>query len=279
MIDARRRLDAFLHRPRRTRRLPLWPPHHGSTTASAASRRRTQRMCAMEATARELLATAQDDRKAKLDAGRVDTVFMVGDSVQLRPTSCSTPQTLAPVVGRSFHGARLPSLPQPGSQEPSPPLTRRRRRRCRPPQQRRSSPPPPPPPRNRRSAAARRRHAPPDAPSLVVTPASFRLPTCRDDLGPCISGPDGVVLLAWRWLDSRDGGPTYLDPGVLACSPSPVRPSVSAGRRDARLAPPCRLARAGWPLGLFFARRDSRTVALAERPPRLFPTCLVMRDK
>ena len=121
MIDARRRLDAFLHRPRRTRRLPLWPPHHGSTTASAASRRRTQRMCAMEATARELLATAQDDRNAKLDAGRVDTVFMVGDRVQLRPTSCSTPQTLAPVVGRSFHGARLPSLPQPGSQEPSPP--------------------------------------------------------------------------------------------------------------------------------------------------------------
>ena len=170
--------------------------------------------------------------------------------------------------GGTFLSRCSPAEPAPARIAGTLATTRRRRRRCR-----------PPPPRNRRSAAARRRHAPPDAPSLVVTPASFRLPTCRDDLGPCISGPDGVVLLAWRWLDSRDGGPTYLDPGVLACSPSPVRPSVSAGRRDARLAPPCRLARAGWPLGLFFARRDSRTVALAERPPRLFPTCLVMRDK
>ena len=38
----------------------------------------------MEATVRELLATTQADRKAKLDAGRVDTVFKVGDRVLLR---------------------------------------------------------------------------------------------------------------------------------------------------------------------------------------------------
>ena len=38
----------------------------------------------MESTVRELLRAAQLDRKAKLDAGRVDTVFQVGDQVMLR---------------------------------------------------------------------------------------------------------------------------------------------------------------------------------------------------
>jgi hypothetical protein len=36
-------------------------------------------MLAMEVMVRELLAAAQSERKAKLDAGRVDTVFKVGD--------------------------------------------------------------------------------------------------------------------------------------------------------------------------------------------------------
>ena len=38
----------------------------------------------MEATVRELLAAAQAERKATLDAGRVDTEFKVGDRVLLR---------------------------------------------------------------------------------------------------------------------------------------------------------------------------------------------------
>ena len=38
----------------------------------------------METTVRELLAAAQAERKAKLDAGRVDTVFKIGDRVLLR---------------------------------------------------------------------------------------------------------------------------------------------------------------------------------------------------
>jgi hypothetical protein len=38
----------------------------------------------LELTVRELLAAAQQERKAKLDAGRVDTVFQVGDQVLLR---------------------------------------------------------------------------------------------------------------------------------------------------------------------------------------------------
>ena len=40
----------------------------------------------MERTVRELLAAAQTERKAKLDAGRVDTMFKVGDRVLLRTT-------------------------------------------------------------------------------------------------------------------------------------------------------------------------------------------------
>ena len=38
----------------------------------------------MESTVRELLRAAQLDPKAKVDAGRVDTVFQVGDQVMLR---------------------------------------------------------------------------------------------------------------------------------------------------------------------------------------------------
>ena len=38
----------------------------------------------LELTVRELLAAAQQERKVKLDAGRVDTVFKVGDRVLLR---------------------------------------------------------------------------------------------------------------------------------------------------------------------------------------------------
>ena len=38
----------------------------------------------MESTVRELLAAAQAERKGKLDTGRVDTVFQVGDLVLLR---------------------------------------------------------------------------------------------------------------------------------------------------------------------------------------------------
>ena len=59
----------------------------------------------MEATVRELLAAAQANRKAKLDAGRVDTVFKVGDRVLLRTKALLD---AADAVGRSLHGARLP---------------------------------------------------------------------------------------------------------------------------------------------------------------------------
>ena len=64
-------------------RLPLSLPHH-DLAAGESPTDYAQRMGAMEATVRELLAAAQADRKANLDAGRVDTVFQVGDHVQLR---------------------------------------------------------------------------------------------------------------------------------------------------------------------------------------------------
>ncbi len=50
-------------------------------------------MCELELTVRELLAAAQQECKAKLDVGRVDTVFLVGDRVIL--LTCSTQRTFA----------------------------------------------------------------------------------------------------------------------------------------------------------------------------------------
>ena len=49
----------------------------------------------MEATVRELLAAAQAERKAKLDAGRKETMFQVGDRVLLRPKELLTPPTVS----------------------------------------------------------------------------------------------------------------------------------------------------------------------------------------
>ncbi len=65
-------------------RLPLSPPRDASAAGDSSPAHYAQRMRAMEATVRELLAAAQAERKAKLDAGRVDTVFQVGDRVLLR---------------------------------------------------------------------------------------------------------------------------------------------------------------------------------------------------
>ena len=63
-------------------RLPLSAPTTGGGDKSPAHY--AQRMREVELTVRELLAAAQQERKAKLDAGRVDTVFKVGDRVLQR---------------------------------------------------------------------------------------------------------------------------------------------------------------------------------------------------
>jgi hypothetical protein len=64
-------------------RLPLSAPTAGSG-GSESPGQYVQRMRELELSVRELLAAAQRERKAKLDAGRVDTVFKVGDRVLLR---------------------------------------------------------------------------------------------------------------------------------------------------------------------------------------------------
>jgi hypothetical protein len=64
-------------------RLPLSaPPADGAPDETPAGYAR--QMHVLTLTMRELLAAAQQERKAKLDAGRVDTVFNVGDRVLLR---------------------------------------------------------------------------------------------------------------------------------------------------------------------------------------------------
>ena len=64
-------------------RLPLSPPRDDLAVGESPAHY-AQRMRAVEATVRELLAAAQAERKTQLDAGRVDTVFQVGDRVLLR---------------------------------------------------------------------------------------------------------------------------------------------------------------------------------------------------
>ena len=70
-------------------RLPLSPPRDpatvtGDRATGTPPEHYPRRMRAMETAVRELLAAAQAERKAKLDAGRVDTVFKVGDRALLR---------------------------------------------------------------------------------------------------------------------------------------------------------------------------------------------------
>jgi hypothetical protein len=64
-------------------RLPLSPPRQSGNAVESPALY-AQRMRAIELSVRELLAAAQQERKAKLDVGRVDTVFKVGDQVLLR---------------------------------------------------------------------------------------------------------------------------------------------------------------------------------------------------
>ena len=64
-------------------RLPLSPPHN-DRAAGASPAQYAQRMLSMEATVQELPAAAQAERKGKLDAGRVDAMFKMGDPVLLR---------------------------------------------------------------------------------------------------------------------------------------------------------------------------------------------------
>ena len=79
-------------------RLPLSPPHDdrsapvtGESQAHFAQR--------LRATVRELLAAAQAEWRAKLDAGRVDTVFRVATGCCCGPRSCSTPPTSVSCAG------------------------------------------------------------------------------------------------------------------------------------------------------------------------------------
>jgi hypothetical protein len=89
-------------------RLPLSaPPVDGAAGESPALYAR--RMRTMELTVRELLAAAQQERKAKLDAGRVDTVLKAGGRVLLRTKVLLS--TLYTSFTPALHQARSCSTP------------------------------------------------------------------------------------------------------------------------------------------------------------------------
>ena len=85
-------------------------------------------MRALEATVREPLAAAQADRKAKLDAGRVDTVFQVGDRVLLRTKELLDAADIGKLRPRWDGPFRVPACPSPNAYT----LALPRRMRCSP---------------------------------------------------------------------------------------------------------------------------------------------------
>ena len=128
-------------------RLPLSVPTD-CTPGGESPAHYARRMHEMERTVRELLTAAQQERKAKLDAGLVDTVFKVGDQVllrtqelldaadigKLRPrwdgpftvTACPSPNAYTLALPRRMHvqpdGQRGPAqaLPRAGRHPPAP---------------------------------------------------------------------------------------------------------------------------------------------------------------
>ena len=87
--------------------LPLSQPQH-DLAAGESPADNAQRMRAMETTVLELLTAAQAraDRKAKLDAGRVNIVFQVSDRLLLRTKE---PKLVSCTSGRKVHSQCSPA--------------------------------------------------------------------------------------------------------------------------------------------------------------------------
>ena len=92
-------------------RLPLSAPPVAGAGGEAPALYATRRKRAMELTVREFLAAAQQERKAKLDASRVDTLFKVGDRALLRTEEpLSTPALDAGKTGRVVEPLSTPRI-------------------------------------------------------------------------------------------------------------------------------------------------------------------------
>jgi hypothetical protein len=87
--------------------VPLSPPRDG-LAAGESPAHYAQRMRAIEVMIWELLAAAQAERKTKLDAGRVDTLFKVGDRARVRRTGRGA---RGGVAAQPSAGARCHALP------------------------------------------------------------------------------------------------------------------------------------------------------------------------
>ena len=155
-----------------------------------------QRIRAIEAMVRELLAAAQAERKAKLDTDRVDTVFKVGDGMLLLTKELLDAADIGQLRPRWDGLFTVIACP---------------------------SPTPTPLPCHARYAAARRSTSTASSPSScgprtkappLVAPAGFRLAAPSEVvIGPALRGSEssadsaiGAVLLVDRRLGSWDGG-------------------------------------------------------------------------
>ena len=95
-------------------RLPLSAQHVDHTEHESLGQY-AQRMRSIEATERELLAAAQAAIKAKLDAGRVDTVFKVGDRMLLRTQELLDAANIGKLRPRWDNPFMVTACPSPGA--------------------------------------------------------------------------------------------------------------------------------------------------------------------
>ena len=194
-------------------RLPLSAPH-AEHAAHESPGQYAQRMRSIEATVRELLAARRAASKAKLDAGRVDTLFKVGDRARLRTKALLDAANIGKLRPRWDGPFTATACPRPNAYT----LALPRKMRCsstinvdrlKPFFERSDKPPPPGPISDAaRRAGGRIRGGPATQPPGGA--GSYRAPTPRQQM-PGGGWRSWTIAAAWPgWRSTMPSRPTAL---------------------------------------------------------------------